>query len=116
MASSKGVAIVTGAGQGIGRGIALRLAEDGYDISLNDISSNKKNLDEVAAEIQIKGRRVLNVLGDVSNEDDVKDIVSRTVVELGSLDVVSARGHNEVVQMMRVDRLQDGRERGNSVP
>lgn len=42
---SKGVALVTGSGNGIGRTIAIRLANDGYDIALNDLAINKDNLD-----------------------------------------------------------------------
>jgi NAD(P)-dependent dehydrogenase (short-subunit alcohol dehydrogenase family) len=49
--NSKGVAVITGSGQGIGRGIAMRLAEDGYDIAINDLESNNGNLDAVKKEI-----------------------------------------------------------------
>ncbi|KAJ6452766.1 NAD-binding protein [Mycena sanguinolenta] len=43
--SSKGVVLVTGAAQGIGRSIALRLADDGFDVAVNDISKNSEKLD-----------------------------------------------------------------------
>lgn len=51
--SSKGVAIVTGGAQGIGRGIALRLAADGFDIALGDLSSSKAAVEAVAQEIEV---------------------------------------------------------------
>jgi len=51
-----GVALVTGAAKGIGRAIALRLAVDGFDVAINDIPSNKHNLDSLAGEIAEKGR------------------------------------------------------------
>ncbi len=57
-----GVAIITGSGQGIGRAIALQLAEDGFDIALNDLPTNKVNLDHVAEEIAKKGRKVISVV------------------------------------------------------
>ncbi|KAH7929159.1 NAD(P)-binding protein [Leucogyrophana mollusca] len=89
---SKGVALVTGAGQGIGRAIALRLASDGFDVALSDISSNKANLEAVATEIAGThgGRRVCTLLADVTVEEDVRGMVEGTVKELGGLDVMVA--------------------------
>ncbi|KAG0697518.1 NAD(P)-binding protein [Suillus ampliporus] len=89
---SKGVALITGAGQGIGRAIALRLAADGFDIGLNDISTNKSKIEQVAQEIATahSGRRVCVLLADVTVEDDVRSIVDSVVTELGGLDVMVA--------------------------
>jgi NAD(P)-dependent dehydrogenase (short-subunit alcohol dehydrogenase family) len=88
--NSKGVAVVTGSAQGIGRSIAIRLAVDGYDVVINDLESNKENLEEVKKEIvaDLPERRVLVVLGDVSVEEDVKGLIESTVKEFGSLNVV----------------------------
>jgi hypothetical protein len=52
--NSKSVAVVTGSGQGIGRSIAMRLAEDRYDVAINDLESNKENLDAVRKEIMLE--------------------------------------------------------------
>ena len=84
------VAIVTGAAQGIGRAIAVRLAEDGFDVTVNDVAEQAVKLDEVVATIRTKGRKALAVLGDVSVEDDVKQLVEKTVEELGGVDVMVA--------------------------
>ncbi|KAK0430412.1 hypothetical protein EV421DRAFT_1912932 [Armillaria borealis] len=73
--TSKGVAVVTGAAQGIGKAITLRLAGDGSDI---------------AAEIIEKGRQCGVFPGDVSNEEDVKSMVEGVVNTLGGLDVMIA--------------------------
>jgi NAD(P)-dependent dehydrogenase (short-subunit alcohol dehydrogenase family) len=89
MAPIKGVALVTGASQGIGRAIALRLADDGYDVAINDIPRSKENLEKLSQEIQSKGRKTFSFVGDVSVEDDVKGMIAGTVAYLGSLDVVS---------------------------
>lgn len=79
-------AIVTGAGAGIGRAIALRLAKDGYDVAIN--ARRENTLQEVAAEITAIGRRVVVIPGDVSDYSVCKAIVDRAVNELGGLDVL----------------------------
>lgn len=81
-------ALVTGAAQGIGRAIALRLADDGLNVALNDIASNTQKLHEVAGEVQAKGRQSLAVFADVSRENDVVSMFEQVVNRLGSVDVV----------------------------
>ncbi|KAF4584934.1 hypothetical protein EYR40_001760 [Pleurotus pulmonarius] len=89
--SYKGVAIITGAAEGIGRGIALRLVSDGFDVSINDIPAKIDALERVVNEIKASSsRRAISVPGDVSNESDVKGIVERVVQEFGGLDVMIA--------------------------
>lgn len=82
------IAIVTGAAQGIGYSIALRLAEDGLDVVVNDLPSKKERLEDVVKELESKGRRAVAIVGDVSVEADVKALVERTVEVLGGLDCV----------------------------
>jgi NAD(P)-dependent dehydrogenase (short-subunit alcohol dehydrogenase family) len=87
---SKGVAIVTGGGQGIGRGIALRLARDGYNVAVNEVPSNadaaRRVVEEISSEGKVSG---MVALGDVSKEEDVKGIVTKAVEKFGRLNVVS---------------------------
>ncbi|KAK7042780.1 L-2,3-butanediol dehydrogenase [Favolaschia claudopus] len=87
---SKGIALVTGAAQGIGRAIALRLATDGFDVAINDISSKAAELEGVKAEIVGLGRRSAVLFADVSADADVKAMVDGVVEKLGGLDVMVA--------------------------
>ncbi|THH16124.1 hypothetical protein EW146_g4466 [Bondarzewia mesenterica] len=84
------VAIVTGAAQGIGRTIALRLAADGLSVAVNDLESKLKDLQELVTEIEAKGGKALAVPADVSSEESVKSMVEKTVERLGRLDVMVA--------------------------
>ena len=85
------VALITGSAQGIGRAIAIRLAEDGYDVALNDIASQKETLEDLKKQlVQDLGRKVIVVVADVSSEEEVKGMVESVVESLGALDVVSS--------------------------
>ncbi len=87
---SSRVALVTGAANGIGRGIALRLAADGLDVAVNDIDSAGDRLKEVAAEIEALGVRSTSVVADVSDPDAVQSMVQQVATDLGRLDVMVA--------------------------
>ncbi|KAF8638981.1 hypothetical protein AX17_001813 [Amanita inopinata Kibby_2008] len=86
---SKGVAIITGSERGIGKAIALRLADEGYDVALNDLPHAAESLERLAEEIKQKGRKSIVVTGDISVENNVRDLVEATVQNLGGVDVVS---------------------------
>lgn len=80
------VALVTGARRGLGRAIALALADAGADVALGlrDVARD----DGLAGEIEALGRRALPVQMDVTQEREVDAAVARTVEELGSLDLL----------------------------
>jgi meso-butanediol dehydrogenase / (S,S)-butanediol dehydrogenase / diacetyl reductase len=80
------VALVTGAAQGIGRGIALRLAKEGADIAIVDINADK--MDEVAAEIEALGRKATTFKADVSNRAEVHAAVDHAEKTLGGFDIM----------------------------
>ncbi len=81
------VAIVTGAGQGIGQGIALALAREGADVVVNVARSVDKG-NEVAAQIRGLGRRSLVVQADVSARNDVERLVQQVLEHFGRIDIL----------------------------
>ncbi|KAL5421385.1 hypothetical protein PMIN04_005624 [Paraphaeosphaeria minitans] len=83
-------AIITGSARGIGKAIAFRLAQDGYDICVNDIPSNQSEADAVAKEIKSMGRNAIAVAADVSNLSEVQRLVQTSADELGPLDTMVA--------------------------
>jgi len=86
MSNTAKVALVTGAAQGIGRGIALRLAKDGFDIALVDMKADK--LESVKKEVEALGRKASTFSADVSKRDDVYAAIDHAEKELGGFDVI----------------------------
>jgi NAD(P)-dependent dehydrogenase (short-subunit alcohol dehydrogenase family) len=86
-ASLKGqAAIVTGAGQGIGRAVALRLAADGMHVTVVDMHAGRG--EGVAAEIAASGSRALALAADVTAAADRQRMIDATLAEFGRLDVL----------------------------
>lgn len=80
------VALITGAGQGIGRAIALRLASDGADIAIVDLNQDK--MDEVAAHVRDFGRKASTFKADVSKREQVHAAVEHAEKTLGGFDIM----------------------------
>ena len=80
------VAIVTGAGRGIGAATATTLAEAGADVVIGARSADQ--LDAVAAEVATHGRRAVAVPGDLSSREGLAALVSAATEELGGVDIV----------------------------
>jgi 3-oxoacyl-[acyl-carrier protein] reductase len=81
------VAIVTGGGRGIGRAIALRLAEAGASIVVNDIG-DAGPVEAVVGEIKAMGRPALPVLADVSSPSEVDKLVAEATSAYGRIDIL----------------------------
>jgi meso-butanediol dehydrogenase/(S,S)-butanediol dehydrogenase/diacetyl reductase len=84
------VAHITGAARGIGKAIALRLAKDGHQIAISDLSSMRDELETTRHEIETLGVKAVALYGDVSDASSVKSLVADTAAKLGSLDVMVA--------------------------
>jgi glucose 1-dehydrogenase len=88
-------ALITGASSGIGRAIAIRLAQEGCNIVINYRSSSKgaedtvqKAMEKACADVEQCGVKSLLVQGDVSKEEDVLKMVEATVTRFGHLDIL----------------------------
>ncbi len=80
------VAVVTGGGSGIGRGIVLAMAQEGADIAIPDIQV--MNADKVSAEVKALGRKALAMKTDVTSAADVKAMTDRVRDTFGKIDIV----------------------------
>ena len=80
------VAVVTGGGRGIGRGIALGLADCGADVAV--VARRLNDVEAVAGEIEERGRRGLGLSADVMDFDSIPKVLDRVVDEFGRLDIM----------------------------
>jgi NAD(P)-dependent dehydrogenase (short-subunit alcohol dehydrogenase family) len=80
------IAIVTGAGQGIGKAISLAFAREGADVIVDDI--NTKTGETTASEVRALGRRAIAFGADISNYNEVNQMVERVIGEWGGVDIL----------------------------
>lgn len=80
------IAVVTGAGRGMGRAIAIRLANEGCRVVINDIDSN--NAEKVVSEIREIGRNSMSVQADVSKQDEVEEMFSKIYADMKRVDIL----------------------------
>ena len=79
--------LVTGASRGIGRSIALQLAEEGYNVAVN-YAGSKDKAEAVVEEIKAKGVDSFAIQANVANGDEVKAMIKEVVSQFGSVDVL----------------------------
>jgi citronellol/citronellal dehydrogenase len=87
------VAVVTGASRGIGRALAIRLAQEGADVAVAAKSEQSTerlpgSIHETADAIRATGRRALAIPTDVRDEDAIRNLIERTVAEFGRIDIL----------------------------
>lgn len=95
------IALVTGAGQGIGRGIALRLAKDGAHVGIVDLNEDK--MMAVAREVEKLGRKATIFRADVSSRNEIFRAVNHVEEKLGGFDImVNNAGIAQVQPLLKV--------------
>ena len=101
MRLEKQVAIVTGAGQGIGRAIALALAKEGAVVVVNDIVPERA--DKVAEEIKSLGGQALALAADVSKAGEVDTLVANTLADYKKIDIlVNNAGIAKMIRLLEM--------------
>jgi NAD(P)-dependent dehydrogenase (short-subunit alcohol dehydrogenase family) len=99
------ISIITGAGAGIGEGVALRFAEEGSRLVLADISEESVNA--VAAQVAAMGAEVIAVVGDISCEDDARRISDAAVERFGGIDILVNNAANFTTVSVESATLRD---------
>jgi NAD(P)-dependent dehydrogenase (short-subunit alcohol dehydrogenase family) len=111
------IALITGAGRGIGRGIAEVFAEEGAHVAINYLD-NPQQAEDVAAYVRCKGRRAMTVKADVTDRGEVEAMIDQVWDELGPLDIlVNNAGIETIVPFLELTdeqwtRLNDVNLRG----
>lgn len=101
------VAIVTGSATGIGRATALEFARDGADVVIN-YSRSETEAQQTRDDCAALGVRALLIRADCAQEEEVKDLVARTVDELGGVDIlVNNAGRTRFVPLPEIEELAD---------
>jgi len=101
------VALVTGARRGLGKAIALRLAQSGADVVVNDIVAGAEEAEATAEEIRALGRKALVVSADVCVADEVNAMIDKIIAEFGQLDIlVNNAGITRDTLLMRMSDEQ----------
>jgi len=97
------VALVTGAGKGIGRGIAMKLAEAGYDVGVH-YGSSREGAEEIADKIRAMGRKAVVIQGNIQNVEEIREMFRQFFKEFDHIDLlVNNAGITRMAPFLEVD-------------
>jgi NAD(P)-dependent dehydrogenase (short-subunit alcohol dehydrogenase family) len=109
------VALVTGSANGMGRGIALKFAEQGCNLIINDLTLDAAQ--KVADEVKSRGRRAIAVKADITNSAEIEKMTEAAVKEFGRIDILvnnaggvpgtAGRGNSDNITVEEWDRVVD---------
>ena len=100
------VALVTGAGRGIGKAIALRYAQEGADVAFTDLAINEA-VEETVKELEAMGVKAKAYASNAANFDETHEVVKQVVEDFGRIDVlVNNAGITKDGLMMRMSEAQ----------
>ena len=102
------IALVTGAGGGIGRAICLRLASEGASVAVADL--RLENAEKVAAEIRTAGGRAIGLKADVTRSVEVRDAVQKAVHEFGRIDILVNNAGGSAALLKKLSKFKDTTE------
>ena len=104
MEEERKIVLITGGSRGIGKETAKVYAENGYDVAINYVSE-KTDVEGIKKEFQDMGVKCLMVKADVSNEEDVNNMVEKVISEFGKIDVlVNNAGITKDTLLMRMSK------------
>lgn len=98
------VALITGAGRGMGKATALLFAREGADVAVSDI--NFAEVERTASDIRLTGRKAVAIKADVSEQAEVNTMIDRVIHELGGINILvnnAGIGHGVMAVDMTID-------------
>ena len=104
MEEERKIVLITGGSRGIGKETAKVYAENGYDVAINYVS-DRTDVEGIKKEFQDMGVKCLMIKADVSNEEDVNNMVEKVISEFGKIDVlVNNAGITKDTLLMRMSK------------
>lgn len=96
-------ALITGGDSGIGASVAIAFAREGADVAINYLPEEQTDADRILKEIEFEGQKAVAIPGDIKDEAFCKELIDKTVAELGSIDILV----NNAGKQVYVEKIED---------